>query len=96
MEDRTVNHHGSPVSVGDTDNKVVKVMPVELVARDEREELKARKEYYNNIKKETRKSEERQRKLHICKFIGQKLVPVVISSFTIAYWYYGITSMKNN
>ena len=70
--------------------------PADLVARDEREELKARKEYYKNIKKETKKSEERQAKLRVCKFIGQKIVPVVIILFTIAYWYYGITSMEKN
>ena len=101
MEDRAVNHHGSTVSVGDTNKDVVEVMQTErlpghseLMARDEREEVNARKEYYDKITEETKKSIERKTKLQICKFIGQKLVPVVIFMFTIAYWYYGITSRK--
>ena len=99
MEDRTINHHGSTVSVEDTDKDVVQVVQAErlpghkdLVARDEREEVKARKKYYENVKEETKKSKERQTKLRICKFIGQKLVPVVIFTFIIAYWCYGISS----
>ena len=76
---------------------MVEVLPShnELVARDERKELKARKEYYRNINEKTKESKERQTKLDICKFIAQKLVPAIITTFTLAYWYYGLTSMRN-
>ena len=104
VEDRTINHHGSPVSVGDKDKKKIQVMMPqgnivealpghrELVARDERAELQARKGNYKQIKEENKKSSKRQTKLNTCKFIGQKVVPIVIFTFTVAYWYFGITS----
>lgn len=74
---------------------MVEVLPrqKDLIARDEREELRARKEYYKNIQEENERQNIRQKKLNRCKFIGQKLVPIVIFCFSFVYWYYGLTSM---
>ena len=98
VDERTINQHGSARSVGkpDEEGDVVKVMPNhgDLVSRDERKELKARREYYKNINEETKESKERQTKLDICKFIAQKLVPAIILCFTLAYWYYGLKSLN--
>ena len=98
VDERTINQHGSARSVGkpEEEGDVVKVMPShkDLVSRDERKELQARREYYKNINEETKKSQERQTKLGICKFIAQKLVPAIILCFTLAYWYYGLKSLK--
>ena len=100
MEDRNIDHHGTSISVGENETSgkdLVEVLPrqKELVARDEREELRARKKYYKNIEEENERQHIRQQKLNRCKFIGQKLVPIVIFCFSFVYWYYGLTSMMS-
>ena len=98
VEDRTINHHGSSITVGEGEKDMVEVLPSinELVARDERKELKARKDFYKKISEENKRQRAREKKLGRCKFVGQKLVPLIIFSFTFAYWYYGLTSMKSS
>ena len=100
MEDRNINHHGTSISVGEnetTGKNLIEVLPrqKELVARDERKEVRARKEFYKNIQEENERQHQRRKKLNRCKFIGQKLVPIVIFCFSFVYWYYGLTSMRS-
>ena len=90
------------MSVGENEDvkkmpdNMVKVMPThgQLIARDERKELEARKEYYKKLREETNQNKKRQNKLKICKFIAKQIVPVVIVSFSFGYWYYGLTNMQ--
>lgn len=82
-----MNHHGQ--------TKSVKVSPAgvdmdkgNLIARNEVEELKARKLFYANLQKVNKK------KLDKCKFFGQKILPVLILLFSLVYWYQGVAAMK--
>ena len=82
--DREVNHHGQ--------TKTVQVEPAEshlsLIARNEIEELKARKQFYANLQKRNKE------KLIKCKIFGQIILPILILGFSLVYWLNGISTMK--
>ena len=82
--DREVNHHGQ--------TKTVQVEPAKsdlsLIARNEIEELKARKQFYANLQKKN------QEKLKKCKVFGQIILPILILCFSLVYWLNGISAMK--
>ena len=82
--DREVNHHGQ--------TKTVQVEPAEshlsLIARNEIEELKARKQFYANLQKRNKE------KLIKCKIFGQIILPILILGFSLVYWLNGMSNMK--
>ena len=88
--EREVNHHGQ--------SKTVQVTPMEpdkdvinrqkLISRNEVEEVLARKQFYASLQ------ERNARKLKICKFLGQKILPVFILSFAFIYFGLGISAMN--
>ena len=92
---KEINHHGSAVSVETTKAKE-QIRPEDLVNINERKEQMARKAFYDNVDESLRQKNKRQYKLKACEFIGEKIVPMVIIMFTLAYWFYGITSTNVN
>ena len=99
-EERTVNHHGSERTVGPEDETLSKVFrvsptPVDLIARDEEKEVRARKDFYKKIEEELESNKRCQSRLKFCKFIAKKFVPLVVIGFTIGYWYYGLSNMAH-
>ena len=87
VEDREVNHHGQTKTIQeapagkDADKR-------NLIARNEIEELKARKRFYANLQKKNKE------KLNKCKTFGQKVLPLLILCFSMIYWFNGISAMK--
>ena len=98
-DDREINHHGVPIVVGDDNDGITLVTPVEEVIkvpsanlRHRREDLevKARKQFYENISKESTNKE----KLAMCKRIGRVYIPVIILLFVTIYWVFGLSQME--
>ena len=98
-DDREINHHGVPIVVGDDNDGITLVTPVEEVIkvpsanlRHRREDLevKARKQFYENISKEATNKE----KLAMCKRIGRVYIPAIILLFVTIYWVFGLSQME--
>ena len=90
-EDREVNHHGTTRTVGGGTggNVVLPFSGSELRHRDEQKELKARKEYYKQIKQK----EKNKSTLNFCKKIGKQIIPTVCILFAVFYWSYGLSQL---
>ena len=72
-------HQGSANSI-----TVAPVDPLDLVSRNELTEMNARKKFYQEQTSNTKK-------LALCKKLGQKGIPSIITIFCIIYWYSNLT-----
>ena len=97
-DDRQINHHGVMRDVGGDEKGVTEVTPVEPVnnispgdLRHRREDLevKARKQYYEILKK----SSNNKKMLARCKRIRIFHIPGVINTLVIICWTYGLSNM---
>ena len=98
-DDREINHHGVPRNVGEEEGPITEVTPVEKVnkvasadLRHRREDLEvaARKQYYENISHHN----QNKKRLAKCKKIGRTFIPIIISSFVLIYWVFGLSQMQ--
>merc|ERR1711963_446488 len=55
-----------------------------MVARDEKQLVKARKDFYDNVKVK------HERYLKMCEWFAKKGIPLVIGVFSFLYWSFGL------
>ena len=90
-DDREINHHGSKVAVGDATNNIhVRPADSALVSRREDVEVQAKKKLYEQIKQ----SNKNKSRLATCKRIGRFYIPLLVVTFSVTYWGYGLSQMS--
>ena len=62
--------------------------PANLVSVNEKEELRAQKEFYNKIEMEM--GEQRKRKLELLRKMNLVYLPFLAVTFVAAFWYLGL------
>ena len=87
-ENREINHHGKSVAV---EGDITPVVPLQetrnsgLIARRENVQVDALKKMY-------REANVKEKNIQRGEFLGKKMIPMLIISFSIVYWTYGLTS----
>ena len=87
---RQINHHGQTLSLGNSNQKnrvsSVEMIPSykDMTQRDEKELVQARKAFYEQA------TTHRLDNLKIGEFAAKKGIPIVIITFSIIYWSYGL------
>ena len=87
---RQINHHGQTLSLGNSNQKnrvsSVEMIPSykDMTQRDEKELVQARKAFYEQA------TTHRLDYLKIGEFAAKKGIPIVIITFSIIYWSYGL------
>ena len=92
---RTVNHHGGerdadPKENEPTKGNIIKVLPSDLISRNEKVEFEARKQFYESL----RHTEKKTLKIKKLQFVGQTVFPILITSFTALYFVYGFSQIN--
>ena len=73
-EGREVNHHGKSISV----------QPTDLISRNEKIEVEARKNFYKNFRMK------QQKKLKFLRKVAVVYIPILELLFIASYWYFGM------
>ena len=91
---REINHHGQTIAVGGGDQKLFQKtntfhgedIPTyqDMTQRNEKDLVEARKAFYEQA------TTFRLDYLELSQFVAKKGIPIVITTFSILYWSYGL------